>query len=165
MLDTITLVADGEENIESTGGAVVSAEDVDILQPNDVSELFARESAVNVSGGAGPAKRIHVFGIEQSKLAVTVDGVPQGPQSWHHTGSNVIDPAFIRQVEVEAGAATADAGFAAGAGAVRYETVGAQDLLLDGRNMAVARRCLWQQRARYLGQPCRIRCTKTWIGS
>ncbi len=133
VLDQITLVADGEENIESTGGAVVTPEDIQILQPNNVSELFARESAVSVSGGAGPSKRIHVFGIEQSKLAVTVDGVPQGPSSWHHTGSNVVDPAFIRSVEVEAGAAAADAGFAAGAGAVRYETVGARDLLEDGK--------------------------------
>lgn len=135
MLDTITLVADGEENIESTGGAVVTPEDIQVLQPNNVSELFARESAVSVSGGAGPSKRIHVFGIEQSKLAVTVDGVPQGPSSWHHTGSNVVDPAFIRSVEVEAGAAAADAGFAAGAGAVRYETVGAKDMLEDGKTV------------------------------
>lgn len=134
VLSTITLVADGEENIESTGGAVVTAEDIELLQPADVSELFARESALTVSGGAGPSKRIHVFGIEQSKLAVTIDGVPQGPTSWHHTGSNVIDPAFIRTVEVEAGAAAADAGFAASAGAVRYETVGAQDLLEAGRS-------------------------------
>lgn len=135
VLDTLTLVAAGEENIETTGGAVVTAEDVDELQPDNVSELFARESAVTVSGGAGPSKRVYVFGIEQSKLAVSVDGVPQGPQSWHHTGSNVIDPAFIRSVEVEAGAAAADAGFAAAAGAVRYETVGARDLLEDGKAM------------------------------
>lgn len=72
------------------------------MQPADVSELFARDSAITVSGGAGPAKRIHVFGLEQSNLAVTVDGVPQGPTSWHHTGSNVIDPAFLKSVEVEA---------------------------------------------------------------
>lgn len=133
ILDPLTLIADGEENIESTGGAVVTTEDVEALQPADVSELFAHESAVTTSGGAGPSKRIYVLGVEQSKLAVSVDGVPQGPTSWHHTGSNVIDPAFIRSVEVEAGAAAADAGFAAAAGAVRYETVGAKDLLEDGQ--------------------------------
>ena len=135
VLDTVTLIAGGAENIEATGGAVVTREDIEALDPADNSELFARESAVSVSGGAGPSKRIHVFGIEQSKLAVTVDGVPQGPTNWHHTGSNVIDPAFLKTVEVEAGAAAADAGFAAGAGALRYETVGARDLLLDGRTI------------------------------
>ncbi|MFB2532177.1 TonB-dependent receptor domain-containing protein [Paracoccus sp. p3-h83] len=132
-LDPITLIAEGTENIKATGGAIVDREDLEAQQPADTSELFARESSVTVSGGAGPSKRIHVFGIEQSKLAVSVDGVPQGPTSWHHTGSNIIDPAFLRAVEVEAGAAAADAGFAAGAGAVRYETLGARDLLTDGR--------------------------------
>ncbi len=135
LLDTVTLISKGHENIEATGGAVVSQEDIRALQPADVSELFARESAVSVSGGAGPSKRIHIFGMEQSNLAVTVDGVPQGRTGWHHTGSNVIDPAFLKSVEVEAGAAAADAGFAAAAGAVRDETVGAQDLLEDGNTV------------------------------
>ncbi|HMM07826.1 MAG TPA: TonB-dependent receptor [Paracoccus solventivorans] len=133
VLAPITLVADGEENIEATGGVVVTREDIEALQPTDPSELFARESAVTVSGGAGPSKRIHVFGMEQSNLAVTVDGVPQFGNGWHHTGSNVIDPAFLKSVEIEAGAAAADAGFAASAGALRYETLGARDMLTDGR--------------------------------
>ena len=134
-LGTITLIFSGQENIEATGGAVVSEEDIEALHPSDVSELFARESSINVSGGAGPSKRIHVFGIEQSKLAVSVDGVPQFGTSWHHTGSNVIDPTFLKSVEVEAGAAAADAGFGAAAGAVRYETVGAMDLLDEGKSV------------------------------
>ncbi|MCV2448423.1 TonB-dependent receptor domain-containing protein [Paracoccus sp. DMF] len=133
VLNPITLVAGGQENVEATGGVTVTPEDLEAMQPADVSELFARDSAITVSGGAGPAKRIHVFGLEQSNLAVTVDGVPQGPTSWHHTGSNVIDPAFLKSVEVEAGAAAADAGFGAAAGAVRYETVGAKDLLTEGK--------------------------------
>ncbi|MFV0303388.1 MAG: TonB-dependent receptor domain-containing protein [Paracoccus sp. (in: a-proteobacteria)] len=134
VLDRITLVADGEENVEATGGTVVSEEDIETLQPADVSELFQRNSSISVSGGGGQAKRIHVFGLEQSSLAVSVDGVPQFKDNWHHSGSNVLDPAFLKRVEVEAGAAAADAGFGAGAGAIRYETLGARDLLTDGRS-------------------------------
>lgn len=133
VLDAITIVADGQENIEATGGAVITSGDLEVLQPADISELFARESAVSVSGGGGPAKRVSVFGMEQSLLAVSVDGVPQVSTSWHHTGSNVIDPAFLKRVELEAGAAAADAGFAAAAGALRYETVTAPDLLEPGQ--------------------------------
>ncbi|WP_417279148.1 TonB-dependent receptor plug domain-containing protein [Celeribacter sp.] len=134
VLDTIvvSLVEEGQENIEATGGAVISEEDIQALSPKNVSELFARESAVTVAGGAGPARRIHVFGMEQSNLAVTIDGTPQAATSWHHTGSSVFDPAFLKSVEVEAGAAAADSGFAAAAGAVRYETVSAYDLLEPG---------------------------------
>lgn len=134
LLEQITVISEGEENIEATGGTVITREDLEELQPANVSELFSRESSVTVSGGGGPSKRVHVFGMEQSNLAVSVDGVPQTATSWHHTGSNVIDPAFLKRVEVEAGAAAADAGFAAAAGAIRYETVGANDLLEDGRD-------------------------------
>lgn len=134
-LGTIYLVQDGKDNIEATGGTVIAQEELEALAPADVSELFARESSVTVSGGGGPAKKISVFGIEQSMLAVSVDGVPQVQTSWHHTGSNVIDPAFLKAVEVEAGAAAADSGFAAAAGALRYETVGALDLLEDGQTV------------------------------
>lgn len=132
-LDTIYVVSEGQDNVEATGGTVVTEEDLQRLQPADVSELFARESSITVSGGGGPSKRIHVFGIEQSNLAVSVDGVPQVATSWHHTGSNVIDPAYLKAVEVEAGAAAADSGFGAAAGAIRYETKGAYDLLEAGQ--------------------------------
>lgn len=134
VIDTITIIGEGDDNVEATGGTVVTREDLEKLQPSNVSELFSRESSVTVSGGGGPSKRIHVLGMEQSNLAVTVDGVPQTATSWHHTGSSMIDPVFLKRVEVEAGAAAADSGFAAAAGAVRYETVGALDLLDDGRN-------------------------------
>ncbi|MCT4333278.1 TonB-dependent receptor [Paracoccus sp. YLB-12] len=133
VLSPITLVADGQESVEATGGVVVTKQDIEALHPADVSELFARDSAVTVAAGSGQSKRIHVFGLEQSNLAVSVDGVPQFKDGWHHSGSNVIDPAFLKRVEVNAGAAPADAGFAAAAGAVRYETLGARDLLTAGR--------------------------------
>ena len=132
-LDPITIIRDGEDNIEAMGGTVLTLGEIEALAPADISELFARNSSVSVSGGGGPAKKIHILGMEQSNLAVSVDGVPQAATSWHHTGSNVIDPAFLKRVEVEAGAAAADSGFAAAAGAVRYETVGADDMLLDGQ--------------------------------
>lgn len=135
LLGAIHLVSGGKDNVEATGGTEVSAEDLDRLKPDDVSDLFSRESSVSVSGGGGAAKRVSVLGIEQSLLATSVDGVPQGATAWHHTGSNVVDPAFLKAVKVEAGAAAADAGFGAGAGSLRYETAGAHDLLEDGKNV------------------------------
>src|SRR5690606_35347454 len=147
-LGTITVISQGKDNVEATGGTVVTEEDIETLKPADVSELFSRESSVTVSGGGGPSKRIHVLGMEQSNLAVTVDGVPQTATSWHHTGSNVIDPAFLKRVEVEAGAAAADSGFAAAAGAIRYETVGALDLLEDGKDIGARFGLSWGSNGR-----------------
>lgn len=70
-LGTITVISQGKDNVEATGGTVVTEEDIETLKPADVSELFSRESSVTVSGGGGPSKRIHVLGMEQSNLAVS----------------------------------------------------------------------------------------------
>lgn len=113
---TVSLIEEGQENIEATGGAVIDSADIEALEPQNLSDLFARESAVTVSGGGGSSKRVHVFGMEQSALAVSVDGVPEVKTSWHHTGSTVIDPAYLKAVEVEAGAAASDSRLRRGRG-------------------------------------------------
>ena len=43
VLNPITLVADGQENVEATGGVSVTQEDIEAMQPADVSELFQRD--------------------------------------------------------------------------------------------------------------------------
>lgn len=68
-------------------------------------------------------------------LNVTIDGARQPGTTWHHAGNILVDPAFLKRVEVEAGAAAADAGFGAAVGAVRYETASALDLLQPGQTV------------------------------
>ena len=133
-LEQVTVISNGEEQIEATGGMVVTREDLELMQPKDTAGIFKRESSVSVSGGTQAAQRVYVLGFEQSMLAVTVDGARQPGTSWHHAGNILVDPSFLKRVEVEAGAAAADAGFAAAVGAVRYETVNAYDLLESGKN-------------------------------
>lgn len=134
-LDAVTVIADGEEQVETTGGAVVTRQDLERLQPHDTAGVFQRESGVSVSGGAQIAQRVHVLGFEQSHLNVTIDGARQPGTVWHHAGNILIDPSFLKRVEVEAGAAAADSGFASAVGAVRYETVSARDLLREGQTV------------------------------
>lgn len=134
-LEQVTVIANGEEQVEATGGAVVTREDLERLQPRDTASIFQNESGVSVSGGAQVAQRVYVLGFEQSMLAVTIDGARQPGTTWHHAGNILVDPSFLKHVEVEAGAAAADAGFAAAVGAVRYETVNALDLLQPGQTL------------------------------
>lgn len=135
LLKQVTVIENGEEQIETTGGVVVTREDLEQLQPRDTAGIFARESGVQVSGGAQVAQRVYVLGFEQAMLAVTIDGARQPGTNWHHAGNILVDPGFLKRVEVEAGAAAADAGFAAAVGAVRYETVNAHDLLAPGSDL------------------------------
>jgi len=68
-------------------------------------------------------------------LAVSIDGARQPGNVWHHNGNLTLDPMFLKSVEVDPGVTAADAGFGAAAGAIRYETVDAIDLLKSGKNL------------------------------
>jgi hemoglobin/transferrin/lactoferrin receptor protein len=127
-----TIVLTFGATADQKGGADIDARDLDAVAPTRLSDLFGRESAVQVGGGAPASQRVHVHGFEESKLAVTVDGARQPANYWHHNGTSLIDPAFLKSVAVSPGVAGADDGFATGAGSLRYETVDAADLLAEG---------------------------------
>lgn len=118
--------------VEARGGSDLDAEDLDAVAPTKLSDLYGREAAVQVGGGAPASQRAYIHGFEESKMAVTVDGARQSGNFWHHNGTGVIDTAFLKSVAVSPGVAGADEGFATGAGALRYETVDAADLLAEG---------------------------------
>lgn len=110
---------------------VIGASDIERLAPRDVADLFRITPSVSVGGSIPMAQKLYVNGVEETNLAVTIDGARQNNRVFHHNATNVIDPALLRQVRVEAGVAPADAGPGAMGGAVTFETVDARDLL-DG---------------------------------
>lgn len=118
--------------VEDRGGSELDTSDLDAVAPTKMSDLYGRESAVQVGGGAPASQRVYIHGFEESKMAVTVDGARQAGNFWHHNGTSLIDPAFLKSVAVSPGVSGADEGFATGAGSVRYETVDAADLLEEG---------------------------------
>ena len=108
--------------------------EIDNEQPKDLRDLFRNDPAVMVSGGASAAQKFYVHGVEQNKLNVTVDGVTQRTNIWHHNGATTMDPMFLKSVEVEAGVSPADAGPGALGGSVKMETKDARDMLLPGQD-------------------------------
>lgn len=115
--------------------STIGQSQIDNEQPKDLRELFRNDPAIQVSGGAAAAQKLFVHGIEQNKLNVTVDGVTQRTNIWHHNGATTLDPLFLKSVEVEAGVSPADAGPGALGGSVRMETKDAKDMLLPGQDM------------------------------
>lgn len=73
--------------------------------------------------------------MEETNLAVTIDGTRQTNKIFHHSTTNLIDPSLLKRVRVDPGVAPADAGPGALAGAIAYETVSAGDLLAPGRTI------------------------------
>jgi hemoglobin/transferrin/lactoferrin receptor protein len=122
---------------EGTAGASVIAvtrEELERKQPTDLQEIFAGEPAVAVGGAIPSTQKLYVNGVDETNLAVTVDGSRQNNKVFHHNGTYLLDPALLKAVTVQPGVAPADAGPGAFAGSIGFETVDVDDLLLPGRD-------------------------------
>ncbi|WP_077963415.1 TonB-dependent receptor [Ensifer adhaerens] len=113
------------------GEIVISSEDLKRKNPADIADVFSGEPGISVGSSLPMSQKVYVHGIEETSLAVTMDGGRQNNKVFHHNGTNLIDPGLLKTVSVDAGVAPADAGPGALAGAISYETIDARDLL-DG---------------------------------
>ncbi|MCO6403136.1 TonB-dependent receptor [Aurantimonas endophytica] len=138
MLDVVTI--SGGSTIGDYGVSdgntlmIVDRETIDTYRPTTVQDLFRGESSVTVGGTIATNQKIYVHGIEETNLAVSIDGSRQNNKIFHHNATTIIDPQLLKSVQVEAGVAAADAGPGALAGAILYETIDVGDVLKDGRN-------------------------------
>lgn len=112
----------------------VTSADLARNAPSDIADVFRGEPGVQVGSSLPMSQKVYVHGIEETNLAVTVDGSRQSNKIFHHNGTNLIDPSLLKAVRVDAGVAPADAGPGALGGAIAYETKDAGDMLLPGRN-------------------------------
>lgn len=112
----------------------VDPEDLERRDPQTLKDVFAADASVTVGGALPAAQKVYVNGIEETNMAVTVDGARRNQKIFHHTSTNLIDPGLLKAVRVDPGVAAADAGPGALAGAIAYETVDVDDLLDPGRN-------------------------------
>lgn len=113
------------------GEIVISSEDLKRKNPANIADVFSGEPGISVGNSLPMSQKVYVHGIEETSLAVTMDGGRQNNKVFHHNGTNLIDPGLLKAVNVDAGVAPADAGPGALAGAIAYETIDARDLL-DG---------------------------------
>lgn len=133
VLDTIDVTTLG------SGGSVnnVQINTADLAQkaPADLQEVFANEPKVAVGSSLPMSQKVYVQGIEETNLAVTVDGARQNNKVFHHNATNLIDPSLLKAVSIDAGVAPADAGPGALGGSIAYETKDARDLLEPGKSL------------------------------
>lgn len=122
LLETITVVG-------RATNALVTSEDLQNYQANDLADVFRLNPAISVGGSVGIAQKIYVRGLEDSLINVTVDGAPQTSTLFHHIGRVTIDPDLLKEVEVQAGAGEATSGAGAIGGAIRFKTKDVNDLL------------------------------------
>lgn len=108
---------------------VISPQDIERLNPTNLGDLFREQPGIEVGSSVPMSQKVYVHGIEETNLAVTIDGSRQNNKVFHHMGTNLIDPGVLKAVRVDAGVAPADAGPGALAGTIAYETKDARDFL------------------------------------
>lgn len=114
-------------------GVVLTHDDIQRIEPNDLQDLFASETSVSVGGSTPVTQKIYVNGIEERHLATTVDGAMQFNDAFHHTGTLLLEPSLLKAARVDVGVAPADAGPGALGGSIQFETVDVKDLLEAGK--------------------------------
>ncbi|MGJ8534257.1 MAG: TonB-dependent receptor domain-containing protein [Alphaproteobacteria bacterium] len=120
--------SDGDEN-----SVEVSDQDLVRINPTDLQDLFIAEPTIAVGSSLPVSQKIYVNGVEETNLAVSIDGSRQNNKLFHHSATTLIDPSLLKAVSIDPGVAPADAGPGALAGSIQYETKDAKDLLLDGQ--------------------------------
>jgi hemoglobin/transferrin/lactoferrin receptor protein len=125
------ILVTGATGVDTPGASqvVIGQEDIERLAPRDLADFFRITPSVSVGSSIPMSQKLYVNGVEETNLAVSIDGARQNNRIFHHNSTNVIDPALLAQARVEAGVAPADAGPGALGGAVTYETIDARDLL------------------------------------
>ena len=163
VLDTITVAAGGASATTGAGYqgtpdwvyetpsslSVVGREAIQSAGTRNTRDLFNRISGVYAGEGNGsfPTVSPNIRGLQDSgRVIVSIDGARQNAQRGagfggsnyiSNSGQAFVDSAFIRAVEVEKNtrAATGNAGSLGGK--VEFQTVGADDLIADGKQWGV----------------------------
>jgi hemoglobin/transferrin/lactoferrin receptor protein len=112
----------------------ISKERLDVIKPRSLKEIFSAVSSVSVGGSTPITQKLYVRGVEETALAVRVDGARQNNKIFHHNATTLIDPALLKSVRTSAGVAAADDGPGAIGGSAAFETVDVSDLLDEGDN-------------------------------
>lgn len=133
--DTVTLAeievqgADGTDPRSGISEIKITAEDLARRNPTDIRDVFRTETGVAVGSSLPMSQKVYVQGVEETNLAVSIDGSRQNNKVFHHNATTLIDPNLLRSARIDAGVAPADAGPGALAGALAYETRDVGDFL------------------------------------
>ncbi|TCV68595.1 hemoglobin/transferrin/lactoferrin receptor protein [Neorhizobium sp. S3-V5DH] len=130
------IVLQGQTGAEgNVGETVIGPEQLERINPIDIADVFREEPGVQVGSSLPMSQKVYVHGVEETNLAVSIDGARQNNKVFHHNATNLIDPSILKAVDVDAGIAPADAGPGALAGSINYETKDAIDLLAPDQSI------------------------------
>ncbi|PAF45626.1 hypothetical protein BKH40_01730 [Helicobacter sp. 11S02629-2] len=98
-------------------------------QASNIRDITQADSSLEVGGGSQIASKLYIRGLEEQMLNVSVDGITQGGNAFHHQGSINLNPAIIKSITIQKGYASPESGPGALVGSMKVETKNAFDML------------------------------------
>lgn len=144
-LELIVVSGRAEKPLKDVAGSVsvVTGDEIEKLQFNDMNQLFQYEPGVEVTGRAGGAQNVLVRGMGGDRVLMIKDGMRMN-EGYGANGLNdivgrgMIETDTLKQVEVAKGAASSLYGSDALAGIVVFTTKDASDYLAEGEQLGGA---------------------------
>ncbi|WP_082675853.1 TonB-dependent receptor [Pannonibacter phragmitetus] len=153
-LETVTLTGEGSSGYMGapdwvydtpSSVAVVSGEAIRDAGVRDIREVFNSVAGAYAGEGVAsfPTVSPNLRGVQDAgRVAVSIDGARQNAQDGGRYGSSsigaggtaVVDGAFIRQVEIDKNPGATAGNTGTLAGSVDFRTVGAADIIRDGKS-------------------------------
>ncbi len=107
----------------------VTAKELENKQVNDIKGALNQLAGVTVSNSVRYSQKTYLRGVEEHSANVTIDGVRQDGQMFHHAGNQFVDTSMLKAVSVKLGATSVLSGYGANTGAISYETKDPEELL------------------------------------
>lgn len=110
-------------------------EDIEMKQADHLSDLLRDQPGIDIGGSHSTVQGINIRGVDEMDLNVTIDGVTQNNNMFHHSGNLLINPDILKAVDVRVGTNSVLTGGLSGG--VAFETKDAKDLLRPGERGGV----------------------------
>ncbi len=109
----------------------ISSQELENKQVNDIKGALNQVAGVTVSNSVRYSQKTYLRGVEEHSANITIDGVRQDGQLFHHAGNQTIDTSLLKAITVNLGASSVLSGYGANTGSVSYQTKNPEDLLKD----------------------------------
>lgn len=137
ILETITITATRSPNDSfevPASVSVIGRQQIEDSQANTLSSVLRPLPNVNFGGGPrASAQSPAIRGLQGPRIILTVDGARRNFEGGVHTPL-VLDPDFIRQIDVVRGPMSASYGSGGLGGVMAFETITADDFIAEGKD-------------------------------
>jgi hemoglobin/transferrin/lactoferrin receptor protein len=124
------------ESIEVWGTTITNdsilQDEIDRKQANHLSDLLRDQAGIDVGGSHSIVQGINIRGVDDLDLNITVDGISQNNNMFHHSGNVLINADILKAVDIKVGTNSVLTGGLSGG--VAFETKDAKDLLEPGED-------------------------------